>query len=111
MPDGALVAKRDAPVGGQAVLEGVMMRGISVWAVAVRSPEGQIEVETEAVKPWAERHRVWRLPVKPLAHLLMGALDEAAMLIARSEGSGRRAEVSEVLLALLDGLAARGEGG
>ena len=36
MPDGALVAKRDAPVGGQAVLEGVMMRGISVWAVAVR---------------------------------------------------------------------------
>ena len=40
MPDGALVAKRDAPVGGQAVLEGVMMRGISVWAVAVRNPEG-----------------------------------------------------------------------
>ena len=37
MPDGALVAKRDAPVGGQAVLEGVMMRGISPWAVAVRT--------------------------------------------------------------------------
>src|SRR5207247_4296922 len=43
MPDGALVAKRDAPVGGQAVLEGVMMRGVSVWAVAVRKPEGDIE--------------------------------------------------------------------
>src|SRR3954451_6246495 len=63
MPDGALVAKRDAPVGGQAVLEGVMMRGVSVWAVAVRSPEGQIEVETEPIKPWASRHRAWRLPV------------------------------------------------
>src|ERR687889_1473075 len=63
MPDGALVAKRDAPVGGQAVLEGVMMRGISVWAVAVRSPEGQIEVESEPLVPWAQRHRVWRLPV------------------------------------------------
>ena len=63
MPDGALVAKRDAPVGGQAVLEGVMMRGISVWAVAVRSPEGQIEVESESLVPWAQRHRVWRLPV------------------------------------------------
>jgi uncharacterized protein YqhQ len=63
MPDGALVAKRDAPVGGQAVLEGVMMRGVSVWAVAVRSPEGQIEVETEPIKPWASRHRIWRLPV------------------------------------------------
>ena len=62
MPDGALVAKRDAPVGGQAVLEGVMMRGISVWAVR-SAPEGQIEVESEQLVPWAQRHRLWRLPV------------------------------------------------
>jgi uncharacterized protein YqhQ len=33
-----LTAARDAPLGGQAVLEGVMMRGISTWAVAVRKP-------------------------------------------------------------------------
>src|SRR6478735_5720118 len=63
MPDGALVAKRDAPVGGQAVLEGVMMRGISVWAVAVRNPAGQIEISSESLVPWARRHRLWRLPV------------------------------------------------
>jgi uncharacterized protein YqhQ len=63
MPDGALVAKRDAPVGGQAVLEGVMMRGISVWAVAVRNPAGQIEISSESLVPWAKRHRLWRLPV------------------------------------------------
>jgi uncharacterized protein YqhQ len=63
MPDGALVAKRDAPVGGQAVLEGVMMRGVSTWAVAVRNPEGQIEISSESLVPWAQRHRVWRLPV------------------------------------------------
>ena len=31
-----------APIGGQAVLEGVMMRGPSNWAVAVRKPDGQI---------------------------------------------------------------------
>ena len=31
-------ATKDAPIGGQAVLEGVMMRGISTWAVAVRKP-------------------------------------------------------------------------
>ncbi len=37
-PDGQLVAQRDAPLGGQAVLEGVMMRGVSNWAVAVRKP-------------------------------------------------------------------------
>jgi uncharacterized protein YqhQ len=63
MPDGALVAKRDAPVGGQAVLEGVMMRGVSTWAVAVRNPEGQIELSSEPLVPWAKRHRIWRLPV------------------------------------------------
>ena len=63
MPDGALVAKRDAPVGGQAVLEGVMMRGISTWAVAVRNPEGQIEISSEPLVPWAKRHRLWRVPV------------------------------------------------
>ena len=38
LEDGSLVAQRDAPVGGQAVLEGVMMRGVSTWAVAVRKP-------------------------------------------------------------------------
>src|SRR5213592_4473904 len=63
MPDGALVAKRDAPVGGQAVLEGVMMRGISVWAVAVRTPEGEVEISSAGIKPWAQRHRIWRLPI------------------------------------------------
>jgi uncharacterized protein YqhQ len=63
MPDGALVAKRDAPVGGQAVLEGVMMRGVSTWAVAVRNPEGKIEISSEPLVPWAKRHRLWRAPI------------------------------------------------
>jgi uncharacterized protein YqhQ len=63
MPDGALVAKRDAPIGGQAVLEGVMMRGVSTWAVAVRNPEGQVELSSEPLVPWAKRHRLWRVPV------------------------------------------------
>ncbi|MEO8092457.1 MAG: DUF1385 domain-containing protein [bacterium] len=63
MPDGLPVAGRDAPVGGQAVLEGVMMRGVSTWAVAVRAPEGAIEVTSEPLVSWAKRHRVWRWPV------------------------------------------------
>jgi uncharacterized protein YqhQ len=36
--NGELTAQRDAPLGGQAVLEGVMMRGVANWAVAVRKP-------------------------------------------------------------------------
>jgi uncharacterized protein YqhQ len=41
LSDGTLVARRDAPGGGQAVLEGVMMRGVSTWAVAVRVPSAE----------------------------------------------------------------------
>jgi uncharacterized protein YqhQ len=63
MPDGMPVAGRDAPVGGQAVLEGVMMRGVSTWSVAVRTPEGGIDVTSEPLVSWAKRHRVLRLPV------------------------------------------------
>jgi AcrR family transcriptional regulator len=45
------------------------------------------------------------LPVRAMAHLLLGALDEAAMLIARSEDPEERAEVTAVLLALLESFA------
>jgi uncharacterized protein YqhQ len=80
LPDGALMARRDAPVGGQAVLEGVMMRGISTWAVAVRKPSpeqleseerldpregalGEIEVRSFPLVSILKRHRSLRLPI------------------------------------------------
>jgi len=44
-------------MGGQAVLEGVMMRGASTWAVAVRGPEGDIKIDVRDVPGWAERYR------------------------------------------------------
>ncbi len=49
--------------GGQAVLEGVMMRGPSCWSVAVRRPDGGIEEVTREVRSPMQRHRIWRLPV------------------------------------------------
>jgi uncharacterized protein YqhQ len=58
-----LRAVRDAPVGGQAVLEGVMMRGVSTWAVAVRKPDGAIDVQSFPLVSWLKRHRVYRLPL------------------------------------------------
>ena len=76
---GQLNASRDAPVGGQAVLEGVMMRGISNWAVAVRKPSaeqlaegdrspeeaalGEIEVTSFPLDSALKRHRLLRLPI------------------------------------------------
>jgi len=42
-------------MGGQAVMEGVMMRGPRTWAVAVRTPEGDIEIETHDAPTWTEK--------------------------------------------------------
>jgi uncharacterized protein YqhQ len=50
-------------VGGQAVLEGVMMRGPSNWAVAVRKPDGEIAEVHQSIKSPMARHKIWRLPV------------------------------------------------
>jgi uncharacterized protein YqhQ len=64
-----LTAQRDAPVGGQAVIEGVMMRGVSSWALAVRTPDaagdpaGEISVRDFALVPLGRRHRALRLPL------------------------------------------------
>jgi uncharacterized protein YqhQ len=71
--DVPLTAVRDAPLGGQAVLEGVMMRGVSIWAVAVRKPDderpdgstalGGIAVSSFPIISRARRRRLYRLPV------------------------------------------------
>ncbi|MFO7590104.1 MAG: DUF1385 domain-containing protein [Acidimicrobiia bacterium] len=42
-------------MGGQAVMEGVMMRGADTWAVAVRTPDGEIELAVHDAPSWAQR--------------------------------------------------------
>jgi uncharacterized protein YqhQ len=50
-------------VGGQAVLEGVMMRSPSSWAVAVRKPDGAIAQVCNTINSPMARRRTYRLPV------------------------------------------------
>jgi uncharacterized protein YqhQ len=52
-----------APIGGQAVLEGVMMRGPSNWAVAIRKPDGAIAQVCRPIASPMARHRLFRLPI------------------------------------------------
>jgi uncharacterized protein YqhQ len=52
-----------ANVGGQAVLEGVMMRGPGNWSVAVRTPSGVIAHVSRPIDSAMARHWVFRLPV------------------------------------------------
>ena len=48
--------------GGQAVVEGVMMRGARHWAVAVRRPAGDVHVESHHIESVADRHPILRKP-------------------------------------------------
>ncbi len=54
---------KSSGIGGQAVLEGVMMRNKSVYAVAVRKPDGEIAVTRGKCKSLAERSLFFRLPI------------------------------------------------
>jgi uncharacterized protein YqhQ len=58
-----LATRSSAPIGGQAVLEGVMMRGPSSWSVAVRKQNGEIAEVNRPVASVLLRHRWLRLPV------------------------------------------------
>ena len=49
-------------VGGQAVIEGVMMRGPSRTATAVRTPDGRISVESKEVRSFSDRFPVFKKP-------------------------------------------------
>lgn len=54
--------KNCVSIGGQAVLEGVMMRGKGAMATAVRDPEGKIQVESERLTPPEKKSKISRLP-------------------------------------------------
>ncbi len=49
-------------IGGQAVIEGIMMRNRDRYAVAVRKPDGTIAVDVQTSIPFAERYRIAGLP-------------------------------------------------
>jgi len=49
--------------GGQAVVEGVMMRGRAVWAVAVRKPDRELHIESHDIDSVARRHPILTKPI------------------------------------------------
>ncbi len=55
--------KREAlPVGGQAVIEGVLMKGQNLWAMCVRNPKGEIVTETWQPSTWIQT-KFWQIPI------------------------------------------------
>ncbi len=85
------------------LIDGPSVLGWDRWReIATEHGLGLIEATLQAA---IEAGAIAEQPVRPLAHVLMGALDEAAMLVARAEDPERmRAEVGRTLDALLAGL-------
>ena len=54
---------RKCDVGGQAIIEGVMMRGSKGVATAVRTPNGEIEVKVEKTKPITKKYKFLNIPI------------------------------------------------
>ena len=59
----SLQSAEDPLSGGQAVMEGVMMRTPQSYCVAVRRSSGEIVTKEESAKRLAQRSRFWRLPI------------------------------------------------
>ena len=75
-------------VGGQAVIEGVMMRGFGKVATAVREPSGNINVQVKPVSSIADRYPVLKLPI------LRGAVSLFESLILGMRSLSFSAQVS-----------------
>jgi uncharacterized protein YqhQ len=72
----------DATIGGQAVPDGVMLRGRAGWAVAVRRPDGSIAVADELRRAPA---RFWTRPLLRGLHAVGGALPLGMRAMARAD--------------------------
>lgn len=102
-------AEKEALVGGQAVLEGVMMRSPHAWGIAVRRPNGEIATHAEPLERPSEKHpwKGWPLirGILTLGSAMMlgyKALRFSADIALEEEttGSGEKVEVSSWMAAL-----------
>ena len=89
-----LMSEHEHAMGGQAVIEGVMMRGRRSWGLAVRQPSGVIARHSFALEPIGDRYRILKLPV------LRGVVALADSLVLGMRALGISANLS------LDGEAA-----
>ena len=87
--------------GGQAVIEGVMMRSMSGYTVAVRQPNGEIALKSDTIQPLSKKYPIVKLPVLRgsivlIQSLILGmrALNFAAVASSEKEEGGEGGELS-----------------
>lgn len=97
-------SERDIIVGGQAVIEGVMMRTPNAYAIAVRKADGSIVNTAAALPKWSDKHPILKLPVLRGGAILVQSmgLGIKALNYSASEAfaDAEEAEAAEVEVAL-----------
>ena len=99
----SLQSDDDPLIGGQAVMEGVMMRTPKTYCVAVRKPSGEIVTKEESATRLSERNRFWKLPIARGCGVLgqsmaigMKALNYSAEQAVEEEGSEGAGDSGEI---------------
>ncbi len=73
-------------IGGQAVMEGIMMRGKYAMATAVRDPEGCVQVESERLKPPEKRSKASKIPfVRGVVNFVSSLVDGNRVLMRSAD--------------------------
>ena len=80
------ITKNCTYIGGQAVMEGIMMRGKSSMATAVRDPEGNIQIESERLPSTEKRSKFLRLPfVRGVVNFVTSLIDGNRVLMRSAD--------------------------
>src|SRR5207237_719327 len=93
-------------VGGQAVLEGVMMRAPHSYCVAVRKPNGELVTEEQAIPRMSEKYPIFKYPVLRGLGTLGQAMSlgmkalKFSMNSALDDGAEKPAEVSSWMMTI-----------
>ncbi len=88
-------SEKDLIVGGQAVIEGVMMRTPSAYAVAVRRPDGTITHTGARLPKWSDKYPALRLPVLRGAAVLVQSMALGIKALNYSAAEAFEAEEQE----------------
>ena len=73
-------------IGGQAVMEGIMMRGKRSMATAVRDPEGVVQVESERLAPPESRKKITRMPfIRGVCNFITSLVDGNRVLMRSAD--------------------------
>ncbi len=73
-------------IGGQAVMEGVMMRGKRAMATAVRDPQGVVQIESERLKPPEKRSKAAKIPfIRGIVNFVASLVDGNRVLMRSAD--------------------------